>query len=50
MNPWEIFGWVAAICCALIVIAVTLTMIRAAIKPPQPPADRDHQQPPIRVL
>lgn len=33
MNPWEIFGWVAAIALSVIVVAITVTVVVALARP-----------------
>lgn len=33
MNPWDILAWVSAICISLVVIALSISLIVAALKP-----------------
>lgn len=33
MNPWDIFAWVAAITCSLMLASIGIAVIKAAIKP-----------------
>lgn len=31
MNPWEILGWVAAVCLSLVLVALTIAVVVATV-------------------
>lgn len=44
MGPWEIFGWIAMVCCSFMLIAVTIAVVGALAKPtptPKKPEGRE---------
>lgn len=33
MNPWDIFMWIAMVCCSLMLLGVTVAVLIALFKP-----------------